>query len=60
MRRSTGALRRLVQKIAGWVLSVARCAGRYGVLRRLPKIHHSRVRTAARCADSCGAACSFI
>ncbi|MCI70872.1 hypothetical protein A2U01_0092135 [Trifolium medium] len=32
--RSTGALRRLVQKIASWALLVARCAGRYGALRR--------------------------
>ncbi|MCI83986.1 hypothetical protein A2U01_0105262, partial [Trifolium medium] len=34
LRRSTGALRRLIQKIAGWALLVARCAGRYGALRK--------------------------
>ncbi|MCI84298.1 hypothetical protein A2U01_0105575, partial [Trifolium medium] len=33
---------------------------RYGVLRRLPRLHHRRVWIAGRCADSCGTARIFI
>ncbi|MCI47880.1 hypothetical protein A2U01_0069122, partial [Trifolium medium] len=41
-------------------LLVALCAGRFGALRRLPRLHHRMVQIAARCADSCGASRTFI
>ncbi|MCI59692.1 hypothetical protein A2U01_0080947, partial [Trifolium medium] len=59
LRRSTGALRRLVE--VAWMVS-ASCASRRAVWRvaLVTKSLHRRVRIDACCANSCGASRIFI